>query len=296
LIVTKQLILKEITLRSTSRMRQARQKQLNVTPEWLPMEHARELQAMGRVLDQNPAIAELVWQDLKAERVVNDDGAEGLSAEQILRTLIIKQLNGFSYRALAFHLVDSTSYRTFCGFGLGQRPSKTVLAACIKTIRHETIEQINRILVGVAGSKKIEDGTRVRVDTTVVESNIHTARFESAVGLRAGADTSDGEGARDSWDESELSEPNATCEAAGSGNSECTFQREAEAVISRLGARRERDNRISPTRDCDNRTSSRKRFVESVRSSRRGCGTQGVGRLCRAVATRHQSNRAPRVQ
>jgi len=155
-------------------MRQARQKQLNLTPEWLPMEHARELQAMGQVLDQNPAIAELVWQDLKAERVVNDDGAEGLSAEQILRALIIKQLNGFSYRALAFHLVDSTSYRTFCGLGLGQRPSKTVLAACIKTIRHETIEQINRILVGVAGTKKIEDGACVRVDTTVVESNIHT--------------------------------------------------------------------------------------------------------------------------
>jgi IS5 family transposase len=204
-------------------MRQARQKQLNLTPEWLPMEHARELQAMGQVLDQNPAIAELVWQDLKAERVVSEDGAEGLSAEQILRALIVKQLNGFSYRALAFHLVDSTSYRTFCGLGLGQRPSKTVLAACIKTIRHETIEQINRILVGVAGTKKIEDGARVRVDTTVVESNIHAPLDSNLLWDCVRVLTRDGEGARDSWDGSELSEPDATREAAGSRDSECTF-------------------------------------------------------------------------
>lgn len=155
-------------------MRQARQKQLNLTPEWLPLEHARELQAIDRVLDQNPAIAELIWHDLIAERVMKNDGAEGVSAEQILRALIIKQLNGFSYRELAFHLADSTSYRTFCGLSFGQRPSKTMLAACIKAIRHETLEQINRILVGVAGNKKIEDGARIRVDTTVVESNIHT--------------------------------------------------------------------------------------------------------------------------
>jgi len=154
-------------------MRQARQKQLNLTPEWLPMEHARELQAISRVLDDNPAIADLVWRDLKAERVVKDDGAEGMSADQILRAMLIKQLNGFSYRELAFHLADSASYRTFCRLGLSQRPSKTVLAACIKAIRHETVEQINRIVVGVAQNKKIEDGARVRVDTTVVESNIH---------------------------------------------------------------------------------------------------------------------------
>lgn len=154
-------------------MRQARQKQLNLTPEWLPLEHAGELQAIHRVLDQNPAIAGLIWQDLKAGRVVKNEGAEGLSGDQILRALLIKQLNGFSYRQLAFHLADSRSYRAFCGLRFGQHPSKTVLAACIKAIRAETLEQINRIVVGVAVDDKIEDGARVRVDATVVESNIH---------------------------------------------------------------------------------------------------------------------------
>jgi len=155
-------------------MRQALQKQLNLTPAWLPLEHARELAAIDRILDQHPEMAELICKDLRAEQVVGNKGAEGLSAEQILRALLIKQHNSFSYRELAFHLADSNSYRTFCRLGLGQRPSKTVLAACIKAIRPETLEKIHRLVLGVAFKKKIEDGACVRVDTTVVESNIHT--------------------------------------------------------------------------------------------------------------------------
>ena len=155
-------------------MRQARQKQLNLTAPWLRLEHASELAAIDRILDQLPAVAELVWQDLNSDRSKKNVGAEGLSAEQVLRALVVKQMNGFSYRELAFHLADSASYRTFCRLSLGQNPSKTMLAVCIKAIRFETLEQINRLLVDVASKKKIEDGARVRVDTTVVESNIHT--------------------------------------------------------------------------------------------------------------------------
>jgi transposase, IS5 family len=154
-------------------MRQALQKQLNLTPEWLPLEHARELAAIDRFLNKHPMMAELIWQDLRAGRAVSNKGAEGLSGEQVLRALLIKQQNGFSYRELSFHLADSNSYRTFCRLGMGQRPSKTVLAACIKAIRPETLEQIHRLVIGVARKQKIEDGACVRVDTTVVESNIH---------------------------------------------------------------------------------------------------------------------------
>lgn len=154
-------------------MRQARQKQLNLTAPWLALEHASELAAIDAILDQMPTAAELVWRDLNGERAIKNRGAEGLSAEQVLRALLVKQMNGFSYRELAFHLADSMSYRTFCGLSLGQNPSRTMLAACIKVIRYETLEQINRLLVGVAGKKKIEDGACVRVDTTVVKSNIH---------------------------------------------------------------------------------------------------------------------------
>ncbi len=154
-------------------MRQARQKQLNLDSNWLAFEPAKELQAIAGLLDEHPTVANLVWQDLSPKGLLTDAGAQGLSAEQVLRALIVKQLNGFSYRELAFHLADSVTYRRFCQLGWNQAPSKSVLAGCIKAIRMETLEKINRLLVGIAQTKKIEDGKKVRVDCTVVESNIH---------------------------------------------------------------------------------------------------------------------------
>src|SRR5260370_6829257 len=154
-------------------MRQARQKQLNLDANWLAFEPAKELQAIAGLLDEQPAVAKLVWQDLSPKGLLADAGAQGLSDEKVLRALIVKQLNGFSYRELAFHLADSVTYRRFCQLGWNQAPSKSVLAGCIKAIRMETLEKINRLLVGIAQTKKIEDGKKVRVDCTVVESNIH---------------------------------------------------------------------------------------------------------------------------
>src|SRR5215210_1949965 len=145
-------------------MRQARQKQLNLVSDWLAFDHAKELQAIAGLLDEHPTVAELVWQDLAPRKLLKDAGAEGLSAEQVLRALIIKQLNGFSYRELACHLADSVTYRRFCQFGWYQKPSKSVLATCIKAIQAGTLERINRLLVGVAQEKKIEDGKKVRID------------------------------------------------------------------------------------------------------------------------------------
>lgn len=155
-------------------MRQSVQKQLKLDSAWLPFDHSRELQAIAGLLDANPTLAEWVWQDLAPKGLVGNTGACGLSAEQVLRALIIKQLNGFSYRELAFHLADSATYRKFCQLGWGDdKPSKSGLASCIKAIGPETLERINRQLVHIARINKIEDGNKLRVDTTVVESNIH---------------------------------------------------------------------------------------------------------------------------
>src|SRR5436190_24147709 len=72
-------------------MRQARQKQLNLSADWLAFEHAKELQAIAGLLDEHPTIAELVWQDLGPKNVLKSSGACGMSAEQVLRALIVKQ-------------------------------------------------------------------------------------------------------------------------------------------------------------------------------------------------------------
>jgi IS5 family transposase len=97
-----------------------------------------------------------------------------MSSEQVLRALIVKQLNGFSYEELAFHLEDSLSYRRFCRFGLGQgAPKRSTLQANIKRIQPATLEMINRMIVREAVDRRVEDGMQVRIDCTVIDANIH---------------------------------------------------------------------------------------------------------------------------
>jgi hypothetical protein len=103
-------------------MREARKTQSSLRETWLDLDHAKELESMSRSLGAHLTIAELIWQDLPGTGAQSTRGAEGLSAEQVLRILVVKQLNGFSYRALAFHLADSRSYQTFCRLGL--RPAR----------------------------------------------------------------------------------------------------------------------------------------------------------------------------
>lgn len=139
----------------------------------LPHEHARELEAIDEILVLNPGIARLIWKDLGGDET-GRVGRPGLSAEQVLRAAIIKQMNGFSYEQLAFHLADSRSYMRFCGFTHPLLvPKKSALADNIKQISAEIWEAINGRVLAYAESAGIEDGRTVRIDPTVVESNIH---------------------------------------------------------------------------------------------------------------------------
>lgn len=139
----------------------------------LPHEHARELEAIDQILIRNLGIARLIWKDLGGDRTERV-GRLGLSAEQVLRVAIIKQMNGFSYELLAFHLADSRTYMRFCGFTHPlEVPGKSALADTIKRITAETWESINGCVLAYAEAAGIEDGRTVRIDPTVVESNIH---------------------------------------------------------------------------------------------------------------------------
>jgi IS5 family transposase len=80
----------------------------------------------------------------------------------------------YSYDDLAFHLLDSVSYRSFCRIGIADKGfQKSALCNNIKSISSETWENINRILVAYGQDKGIEKGRQTRIDCTVVSSNIH---------------------------------------------------------------------------------------------------------------------------
>lgn len=156
-------------------MRTTVRKQLAFVEASIEHEHTRELQKIRDLIGELPDIFELVHADLIRGLDNAQTGREGmLSAEQVLMALFIKQMNDFSYASLAFHLADSRTYRTVCRFGIGDKaPAGSTLQRDIKKIRPHTLEAINRILLLSAAQKGIEQGRKVRVDCTVVESNIH---------------------------------------------------------------------------------------------------------------------------
>ena len=155
-------------------MRKKNQKQLPLTINRIDHPHAEELQRISDILDVNPIINEWVLQDLTRDKNLIDTGAQGMTAEQVIRAAIVKQMEEYSYEELAFHLVDSVSYRSFCRIGFADKGfQKSALCSNIKAILPETLEDINRLLVAYGQDKKIEKGKESRIDCTVVSSNIH---------------------------------------------------------------------------------------------------------------------------
>jgi IS5 family transposase len=155
-------------------MRKKYQKQMPLMPSNIEHPRARELDRISQILDSIPTITDMVLQDLTQGVKNINRGAEGMTAEQVLRAAIIKQTEGFSYNALVFHLIDSTTYRNFCRIGLVDKGfKKSALCKNIKAISPETWESINRLLAAYGEDKNIEKGKEARIDCTVVCSNIH---------------------------------------------------------------------------------------------------------------------------
>ncbi len=160
--------------------------QLPLAPAPIDHAHARELAAMGAVLDQLPEAVGLVEEDLSwrgGRRVESNKGRPGLAAEQVLRVGVLKQLTGVSYERLAFSLADSSTYRSFCRIGFDRQPfKKATLQKNVKRIKAETWQAIGQLVVRKAQELGIEKGNQVRSDCTVVESNVHHPTDSSLLG------------------------------------------------------------------------------------------------------------------
>lgn len=152
-------------------MRKIRKKQLPLPESSTGHPKVQELEKISVILDDNDSILELVAQDLGIAE--QPTGANGMTAEQVLRAAIVKQTEGLSYHDLDYHLSDSRAFRQFCRLSFGQTFAKSTLHENIKSISPATWEAINRTLVLYARDKGIEQGRKARIDCTVVASNIH---------------------------------------------------------------------------------------------------------------------------
>lgn len=155
-------------------MRKTIAPQLSLVPPLVDHPHARELARISAILDKVPAAAEMVAKDLVKGTKATRAGRAGMSGEQVLRAGVLKQMHCWSYEDLAFHLSDSPTFRTFCRIGMMQSaPKRSALAENIKRVKPETFERVNQLVIGRAKKEGVENGKKVRVDSTVIDANIH---------------------------------------------------------------------------------------------------------------------------
>lgn len=155
-------------------MRASIHRQLPLVPPPIDHEHCREVMQMGALLDAHPKIEALAEADLIAADVSRELGRNGMSADQVVRALIIKQMNQFSYEELAFNLADSLTYRSFCRFGaFDKTPAPSTLQQNIRRISAKTLGQINRALLRTSEAQRVDSGKKLRIDSTASRTNIH---------------------------------------------------------------------------------------------------------------------------
>jgi transposase, IS5 family len=100
-------------------------------------------------------------------------GRHSTPVEVLLRMLVVKRLYGWSYEQTERFVSDSIVLRQFCRLYIEPAPDDTTLIRCANLIGADTSASLNERAVELARSLKVTRGRKLRVDSMVVESNIH---------------------------------------------------------------------------------------------------------------------------
>jgi len=100
-------------------------------------------------------------------------GRRGTPAEVVLRMLLLKHIRDWSFADLEREVRGNLVYREFTHIGAAKVPDAKTLGRLAQALGPEVIEKIHARIVALAQSHGVVPGRRMRVDTTVVETNIH---------------------------------------------------------------------------------------------------------------------------
>jgi len=109
-------------------------------------------------------------------------GRPATPADVVLRLLILKHMRNWSYQVLEREVRANLVYRQFTRVGAQKVPDAKTLGRLALALGPEIIEQIHRRVVAIACQKQIVRGRRMRLDTTVVETDIHYPTDSSLLG------------------------------------------------------------------------------------------------------------------
>ena len=131
------------------------------------------LQQISDFIDQHQTLVEQVRQDLQRGLKNPATGRNGLEAAQVLRSLTLMRVKNWDYRELRERIADGYTLRQFTQFFSRPVPKHDAFHRAFVRLTPATLERINQQVVRAAVALGLEDGKKLRTDTTVVETDIH---------------------------------------------------------------------------------------------------------------------------
>ena len=140
------------------------------------MAHADE------VLSDEPIVATVYEALARRHPKSRSRGRPGTPAEVVLRLLVLKHVRNWSYAVLEREVRANLVYRDFTRVGAAKMPDGKTMGRWGTALGPAVIKQIHARIIELAQAEDIVQGRRMRVDTTVVETNIHYPTDSSLLG------------------------------------------------------------------------------------------------------------------
>ena len=141
-----------------------------------------ELRRIDAVLEDEELI-EPVEEALRRRRPQSRlRGRPGTPAAVALRMLVLKHLYHWSFADCEREVRGSLLYRAFCRLECERVPDAKTLIRLAQALGPEVWKRVLERLVQVGRQRKVVRGRKLRVDTTVVETNIHYPTDSSLLG------------------------------------------------------------------------------------------------------------------
>ena len=131
------------------------------------------LRAISEFLDQHLTLIEPVRKDLERGLKNTRTGRNGIAPSQVFRSLVLMRYKNWDYRELRERINDGCTLRSFTEFDCQPVPKHDAFNRAFNRLTPETLRDINQLVIQAAVQLGLEDGKSLRVDTTVVESNVH---------------------------------------------------------------------------------------------------------------------------
>src|ERR1700684_2004960 len=92
---------------------------------------------------------------------------------EVLRFLVLNHVRNWSYEVLEREVRANLVYRDFTRVGGGKMPDAKTIGRWGVALGPEVLKQVHERMVKIALEKGVTTGRRMRVDTTVVETDVH---------------------------------------------------------------------------------------------------------------------------